>query len=199
MAQLTSELIVKLVDDVTGPAKTVGEAVKKVESQIKEIDNAFKNSGAGNKFQQQLAGIGRSSADIDRVASAWKQYASSVGAASESSMNWTKEQTAAIKSWENQTIRSLRQVESQEKSYQKQQQQLAAASQRQAEQRVISAERAGERHGVGHMVRNGVLAYTGAHAVFHAGKSVIEQGSEAAHELSPFKRRTSPLRLRWKK
>ena len=44
--------------------------------------------------------------------------------------------------------------------------------------------RTAERAGLGHTLRNGVLAYTGAHAVMHAGKYSIEQGAETAHELA---------------
>jgi hypothetical protein len=176
MANLESKLILSLVDQVTGPAKSVAEALKKSESQIKAIDDAFKNSGASSKFQQQLASIGRSSADIDRVANAWRQYAASIGAAGDAS-KWTKEQASAINTWERNNLRSIRSVEAAERAYQRQHQQLADA-------RLRTAERASERAGVGHMVRNGVLAYTGAHAVMHGGKYAIEQGAETAHELA---------------
>ena len=150
--------------------------MKKVEGQIKSIDNALKGSGASAGFQRQLASLGKSAAEIDSVSAAWRKYASSVGAA-ENAGSWTKGQANQIRSWEQATIKSLRNVESQEKAFQRSQQQLANAH-------IRSADRVGERVGVGHMVRNGVLAYAGAHGVFHAGKSVIEQGAETAHELA---------------
>lgn len=174
MSTLTSELLIKLVDNVTGPAKSVSEALKKAESQIKAIDGAMKNSGASAGFQRQLASLGKSAGDIDNVANAWKNYTRSVGAA-ENSANWTKGQAQQIRTWEQATIKSLRSVEAAEKNYQRQSQQLANANLRQSE-------RAGERAGVGHMLRNGVIAYAGAHGVMHVGKDILEQGTEAVHE-----------------
>ena len=97
MANLTSQLILKLVVDVTGPAKNVADALKKAETQIKAIDRAFQGTGASNRFQQQLSSLGRSSADIDRVANAWREYARAATGA-ENSANWTKAQAAQMKS-----------------------------------------------------------------------------------------------------
>jgi hypothetical protein len=96
MPNLTSQLILKLVDNVTGPAQKVTDALKKSGSHIKVIDNAFKGTGASARFQQQLAALGRSSADIDSVAKAMREYASAGGAAGNPA-NWTREQTAQIK------------------------------------------------------------------------------------------------------
>jgi hypothetical protein len=50
MGNLTLSLVLKLVDNVTGPAQKVADALKNSESQIKAIDNTFKGSGASARF-----------------------------------------------------------------------------------------------------------------------------------------------------
>jgi hypothetical protein len=129
MPDLKSQLIVSLVDQVTGPAKTVADALKKAEGQIKSIDQAFKGTGASNRFQQQLASLGRSSADIDRVANSWREYARSAAGA-ENSANWTKGQAQQIKSWEAQTISALKSVSAQERQFATTQQATGEAAKR---------------------------------------------------------------------
>ena len=115
MGNLTSTLTLKLVDDATKGIVSVGEALKKAEGQIKSIDNAFKGTNASATFQRQLAGIGRSAAEIDKVANAWKEYARAATGA-ENSANWTRGQAQQVRAWEQATIKSLRQVKSAEKN-----------------------------------------------------------------------------------
>jgi Transcriptional activator, adenine-specific DNA methyltransferase len=46
MANITSSLTIKLIDDVSGPAKKVAEALKLAERQAKEIGKALEQAGA---------------------------------------------------------------------------------------------------------------------------------------------------------
>lgn len=117
MANLTSSLIMTLVDNVTGPAKSVADALKNTETQFKNIDKALAGTNASTKFREQLASLGRSSADIDRVANAWKEYASAARQA-EGASSWTKTQAGQMKSWEAQMIRSLKEVGKAEQQFQ---------------------------------------------------------------------------------
>ena len=129
MANLTSTLQLKLVDDVTGPAKKIGEAMQKAESTIKAIDNTLRASGASSTFTRQLAGVAKSAEQVEQVSRAWKEYAQSVRGA-EGAGNWTKSQTSQMRSWETSTIRALKNVEAAEKNFAKQQVALEGATKR---------------------------------------------------------------------
>ena len=94
MGNLTSTLALKFIDDATKGIVSVGQALKKAEGQIKSIDNAF-GTNASATFQRQLAGIGRSAAEIDKVANAWKEYARAATGA-ENSANWTRGQARQV-------------------------------------------------------------------------------------------------------
>jgi outer membrane lipoprotein SlyB len=63
------------------------------------------------------------------VARAMRGYASAAGAAGNAA-NWTREQAAAMKRWETQTISALKNVSAQEKAFERQQASVGAAQQR---------------------------------------------------------------------
>jgi hypothetical protein len=109
MSNLTSSLTIKLIDGVSGPAKTVANALKSAENNAKAVAKAMSGTGARDGFQRQLAGLKLAGKDIEQVAKAWKDYARSAGLAANAS-SWTKNQAAGVRAWEQQTIRALRAV-----------------------------------------------------------------------------------------
>lgn len=116
MANLTSSLTIKLIDGVSGPAKTVASALKTAENNAKSVAKAMSGTGARDGFQRQLAGLKLAGKDIEQVAKAWKDYAKSAGLAANAS-SWTKSQAAGVRAWEQQTIRALRAVKKEQVAF----------------------------------------------------------------------------------
>jgi TP901 family phage tail tape measure protein len=118
VANLTSSLTIKLIDGVSGPAKTVANALKTAENNAKAVAKAMSGSGARDGFQRQLAGLKLAGKDIEQVAKAWKDYAKSAGLAANASA-WTKDQTAGVRAWERQTVAALRAVKKEQVAFNK--------------------------------------------------------------------------------
>ena len=126
MASLTSTLSIVLKDDVTKPARSVAQALKDTESEIKSISKAMAGTGATDKFVASLSKLRVAKSEIEQVASAWKNYAASAGLAGNAS-SWTKSQIAGVRSWETQTIASLRAVKREQATFSAQQRKFAAS------------------------------------------------------------------------
>ena len=127
-----------------------------------EIPQGLANSGNGSaKFREQLASLGRSSADIDAFRRLGSNTALLVGAAGNAA-NWTKGQAQQIKSWEAQTISSLRAV---------------TRAEEQAKRAGANAGPVGRDHTGRNMLLGGA-AVAGAHKVGEFGKESIEKYRE---------------------
>src|SRR5271157_1299802 len=103
MPNLRSELILALVDNVSKPALAVEKALQKATAQVKAIEGAMAGTGLSSRFQNQLATLGTSAANVEKVSLAFKEYAKSAGLASNAT-SWTKTQQAQVRSWEASTI-----------------------------------------------------------------------------------------------
>ena len=114
MSNLTSSLTIKLMDDVSKPARTVAQALKDAERNAKGVSQAFNGAGASNRLQAGLSKLSLSAKDIEKVATAWKDYAKSAGLAASASQ-WTKSQAADVRRWETQTISALRKVSAEQR------------------------------------------------------------------------------------
>lgn len=108
MGRLTSELVAKLVDQVSGPAAKVASALKAAERQTRAI-TAATSAGLGNRFTADLVRIGASASTIDRVTAAWTRYRASAGLAADST-KWTTAQIAQVKAWERSHLAALKNV-----------------------------------------------------------------------------------------
>jgi hypothetical protein len=110
MASRESSLILKLVDDVSKPARSVEQALKQAENQIKDVAAQMSEGVAPtDRLVASIAKLGATRTDIEQVSRAWVDYTKAQGLAAESG-NWTKEQIADVRSWETQTISSVRSV-----------------------------------------------------------------------------------------
>lgn len=116
MASLTSSLTVKLIDDVTKPAKSVAQALQQAQKQAEAVAKQLANSGATDRFAASLSKLKLSAKDIDTVSRAWKEYSSSAKLAGNAS-EWTKTQAAGVKRWESQTISALRAVQREQAAF----------------------------------------------------------------------------------
>lgn len=118
MANLTSTLTMRLIDDVTKPARSVAQALKDAERNAKQVAEAIATDGAraGDKLVKSLAGLKLSAKDIEEVAESWKDYSKAAGLAAKAS-DWTKAQTADVRRWEAQTISALRSVEREQQAF----------------------------------------------------------------------------------
>jgi hypothetical protein len=164
-------LKISLIDDVSKPARSVAQALKDAEARVKDIAKAMSNMGATDRLQKSLSQLKLSKADIESVAKAWQDYAKASNLASDSS-KWTVEQARAVKAWEAQTVRSLREV--------KREQQVFFRAQAQAEKKAAEAAR---KPGVFGHVMNHVAGQTAmiaaGGAVEHAVKTAVEQAADA--------------------
>jgi hypothetical protein len=164
MTNLTSTLTVKLVDDVSKPARTVAQALKDAETAAKAVAKGLAGTGASNQLAASLTKLKASKGDIEQVANAWKDYAKANNLAAESS-KWTKSQTADVKAWERQQLSALREVR-------REQQQFYRSQREQAER----AKRPGEYIGAA-----AYIAIAAAHKVAEVGKQAVEAGAERQH------------------
>lgn len=112
MANITSDLTVRLKDDVTGKAKAISGALKAANDQVQALGKA----GVSDRMAQQLSRLGLAAKDIDKVSASWKQYAASQNLAGRSA-DWTKSQIAQVRTWEQATISALRNVSRAQKDY----------------------------------------------------------------------------------
>lgn len=111
-----STLTVRLLDDVSKPARTVAEALKEAERRVKDVGKAMSNTGATDRFQKSLAGLKLSAKDIGTVKDAWTAYARSANLAGDAT-KWTKTQTAGVRAWERQTVAALRNVTREQQAF----------------------------------------------------------------------------------
>jgi hypothetical protein len=111
MASRTSELTLRLIDDISKPARSVEQALKQAETQIREVASAMASDGvpASDRLVASIVKLGATKEDIATVSAAWRDYTRSSSLAAESA-DWTKDQASAVRSWETQTIGSVRAV-----------------------------------------------------------------------------------------
>lgn len=105
MSNLVSTLTVSLKDDVSGKARTIGDALKRATENAK----ALANTGLSSRFTTDLARLGLSAKDVNKVAASFRDYAQAAGLAGQAG-SWTKSQVAQIRAWESATVASLRRV-----------------------------------------------------------------------------------------
>jgi len=109
MANLTSTLTLLFKQDITKQVPTVAKALNDVEANIKKVAKGMASTGATDKFIASLSKLKLSAKDIETVSRAWQAYTKSAGLAANAS-SWTREQLAGVRSWESQTLSSLRAV-----------------------------------------------------------------------------------------
>ncbi len=109
MANLTSSLTMRLIDDVTKPAKSIDQALAEMAGRTKAIAKAMADTGATDRFAKSLSGLKLSAKDIDTVSAAWKNYAASASLSARAA-DWTRDQASKVRVWETSTIAALRNV-----------------------------------------------------------------------------------------
>lgn len=117
-SNLTATLDIKLIDDVSKPAKSVAAALKEAENAAKAVAKGMAGTGATDRFVKNLSGLKLAGKDIETVAKAWKDYAKSAGLAADST-KWTKTQRADVLAWERQNLSALRTVKREQIAYHK--------------------------------------------------------------------------------
>ena len=113
MASLTSTLTLRMIDDLSKPARTVSQALKDAARDAQDMAKGMANTGATDRFVSSLSKIKVGAKDINTVAQAWVQYSKSAGLAANSA-DWTKAQAANVRQWESQTISALRKVKAEQ-------------------------------------------------------------------------------------
>lgn len=112
MPNLVSTLTVKLIDQLSGPSKKAAGGLGQIDSAIKRTEAAIKRgdlAGFTSRFSTQLARMGLGARDVDKVASAFDRFRASAGL-SRNALDWTRQQSAQVRAWENQMVASLRRV-----------------------------------------------------------------------------------------
>jgi hypothetical protein len=110
MASRTSELTLRLIDDISKPARSVETALAEAEARIKSTAAAM---GEGveptDRLINSLLRLKVSAGDIEAVSKSWTDYTRANKLAADSS-DWTRAQSAAVRSWETSTIASIKSV-----------------------------------------------------------------------------------------
>jgi hypothetical protein len=113
---LTSSISIKLIDDVSKPARTVAQALKDAERAAKAAAKGMAETKASDRFVKSLAALKLSGKDIEAVAASWKDFAKAQGLADDAS-KWTKQQIADVRAWERQQIAALRAVKREQAAF----------------------------------------------------------------------------------
>jgi hypothetical protein len=116
MASRVSTLTVRLIDDVTRPARSVAQALKDAERAAKDVAKGMAGTGATPRLVSDLQKIKATRADIATVADAWNAYRKSAGLAGDAT-KWTRAQVADVRSWERQTVGELRAVKREQEAF----------------------------------------------------------------------------------
>lgn len=109
MGSKSADLKINLIDNVSKPARTVAEALKQAETEVKRVAKAMSETGASDKLVASLAKLKLGKQDIEQVANAWRDYAKANNLAKDSSQ-WTKAQVAQEAAWRQRTIADIKAV-----------------------------------------------------------------------------------------
>ena len=163
---ITSTFTIRAIDNVSKPARTIGQALKDIETNAKAIAKGLEGSGATDRFVASLSKIKTTKRDIEQVAAAWKDYAKSAGLAGDAT-KWTRQQTAGVKAWERQTLASLRQVKAEEQKFYRDQR--------------AAVEKARQPGGYIGAAAGGIVGLVAAHKVAEVTRQAVEAGAERQH------------------
>ena len=182
MANLTSTLDIRLIDDVSKSAQAIDAALQKMASEAKAVDHALSQGGASDKLAQGLRKIGASVPAIEGATKAMREYAQAEGLAANRG-DWTKAQATGFRNMESVTLAGVRSIMSAERALEEQRARASAQHQHQLQAETRAAERqAAMAHRVqgheGHFdtsTLGGTVATAGAFAFEHAMHSVLER------------------------
>jgi len=180
MASHTSELIANLVDNVSKPARTVAQALKQAEAEMKAVGRAMSDAGGGSdRFIQSLAKLKLSATDIKTVAAAWKEYAAANNLAADASQ-WTSQQQGQVRAWRAQTISAMREVTAERRAAARSMQQIARQEQQQQERVFANRRRwfAGDTSRMAYMYGTGAVGFGTLRGV----KETVKAGADLSQE-----------------
>jgi TP901 family phage tail tape measure protein len=106
MANLTSSLTIKLIDEVSKPARSVAQALKDAEKAAEAVAKGMGRTAGSDPFRRQLASLKLTASELRDVRKEWLLYAR----ASKQAMGaeWVAKGAARMRAWERQTIASIR-------------------------------------------------------------------------------------------
>ena len=106
MANLTSSLTIKLIDEVSKPARSVAQALKDAEKAAEAVAKGMGRTAGSDPFRRQLATLKLTSSELRDIRKEWLLYAraskQAMGAA------WAAKGVSHMRAWERQTIASIR-------------------------------------------------------------------------------------------
>lgn len=168
MSNLSSSLTVILKDDVTKPARSAAQAMDEVRNKAKQVAQQMGSVQGPEKLVRSLQKLGLEKRDIEAVARAWQSYAQNMKLAA-SSGDWTRTQAAAVREWESQTIRALREVKRER-----------AAFDRAMRKPAVPPKPAHNEYLAGHAsIAKTIGAGAVGHGMLHATKETVEHAAEA--------------------
>jgi hypothetical protein len=105
MANLTSSLTIKLIDEVSKPARSVAQALKDAEKAAEAVAKGMGRTAGSDPFRRQLASLKLTANELRDVRREWLLYAH----ASKQAMGaeWAAKGAAQMRAWERQTIASI--------------------------------------------------------------------------------------------
>ena len=116
MANLTSSLTIKLIDDVSKPARTVAQALKEAEKAAEAVAKGMGKSGS-DPFRRQLASLKLTANELRDVRKEWLLYARAQKQAM--GADWAAKGAATMRAWEKQTVSSIRAAKKEQLAFSK--------------------------------------------------------------------------------
>ena len=106
MANLTSSLTIKLIDEVSKPARSVAQALKDAEKAAEAVAKGMGRTAGSDPFRRQLASLKLTASELRDVRKEWLLYAR----ASKQAMGaeWATRSLSHMRAWERQTVASIR-------------------------------------------------------------------------------------------
>lgn len=173
MTNQVSSLTVRLVDDASKPARTVGQALEEAARKAKDIAKAMSETGATDRFVSSLSRLKLSARDVEAVTKSWLDYSVSARLASAAS-EWTAAQAAGVRRWESTTIAALREV-------QREQARFVASSKKMAATTEHGESPMCSHRGALGAATQAAAAAASAHSVLDAIREAIVAGAERQH------------------
>lgn len=109
MGSLTSELIVRLIDGISGPAKGAGASLKGFLNIEKQVANQLKNSGSnynfGKAFSTEIGKLKLSAKELDTVGRDFERFQQRLRASSQKMR--ASEYVGALDAWKSRTLSNI--------------------------------------------------------------------------------------------
>lgn len=171
MANLTSTLDIRLIDDVSKTAAQIDASLRKMATDAQAMDRALAQGGASDKLAQGLRKLGASVPAIEGATRAMREYAAAERLAANRG-DWTRKQAVGFQNMERVTLAGVRSIMSAERALEEQR---ARAFTRHREQMLVESQKRAHSGHFDQSTLGGTVATAGAFAFERMAEGVLER------------------------